>query len=131
MPPDRWIIEAWYPAEHYGSPASWAHTTHATIEGKHVEQMGPYPAHGDYEHVATIQTKDGGYAALTPTICDMIVDLVRSNQDIRRGARKSLILAEEEKKDRRWDSEADSILNDTPSFHLKPHIIVPSRKEAA
>ena len=51
-----WILERWYPASFYGSPQAWeSHKVkiadvngHMTIESS-VPQLGPFPAHGQYE----------------------------------------------------------------------------------
>lgn len=125
LPADRWILEALYDATHYGSPESWARQTRTIIEGKIVEQMGPYPSRGDYEHVVTL------HAPLSPTVCDHLVDLVRFNRGLTKQERRTAIFAEEEQKERDWHSFADSVLSDHPSFHLRPYVTVNGQKEAS
>jgi len=43
---NRWVVEQWHPAEHYGSPADWPEDVN-----------GPYPSRGDYEHLDTIENR--------------------------------------------------------------------------
>lgn len=54
-----WILEKWKPAESWGSPADWY-----AYQFEGVCALGPYPARGDYEHVA-------GPTPYQPSIADI------------------------------------------------------------
>lgn len=58
LPPwDRWLLEAWRPAEWFGSPWLWKMQTTEYAYGNtgpSLESLGPYPHRGDYIPVTTI-----------------------------------------------------------------------------
>lgn len=53
---DRFILEKWNPASHYGSPDEWEETGRKTGFGP--IDYGPYPSRGKYEQVDTIEGVD-------------------------------------------------------------------------
>jgi len=127
-PHSRWYVEAWYPAFHYGTPATWAEKFTEVIDGRKVETLGPYPERGEYEYLARIQSSDGEYIGLTPTVCDKILDYARTKRDnMSRSEKRKRQIEKWEAQERAYDSRDDDILNDIPwRTYKKPHIIVPS-----
>lgn len=100
---EKWILEKWCPPTLYGSPETWDTQT-VSAEGYY--QVGPYPAHGEYECVAVFSTGPGprGYVPLEPGTVDLQTRLCflgrsRSLWDIR-----SNIRAETEAK-KKYDDE--------------------------
>lgn len=126
LPENRWYVEAWYPAEMYGTPRSWKMAYETTVNGHKVEQLGPYPARGEYEYLTRIQTSDGKYAALTPTTIETIVNLVRRNQEMRHADKRARQFANHERKLKDDDARDDAILNDMPGTYKKPRVVVPA-----
>ena len=78
---NRWVIEKWYPAEHFGSPENWYRTTKEWGEEGNIPQLGPYPWRGDYELCTALE--DGGEFAqisvdlIELAICEIIREMAR------------------------------------------------------
>lgn len=53
---DRFILEKWHPASHYGDPEDWEETGWKPEFGR--VDYGPYPSRGRYEQVDTIEGID-------------------------------------------------------------------------
>lgn len=67
---DRWVIEMWYPPEHFGSPAAWFKQTKEYGEEGNIPQLGPYPHRGEYEFCSVLETWDGQFMQLEPHVLD-------------------------------------------------------------
>lgn len=61
---NRWIIELWYPPEHFGSPETWFKNTTEYREEGNIPQLGPYPVRGEYEFCSVLETWDGQFMQL-------------------------------------------------------------------
>lgn len=97
---NKWALEIWKASGVYGSPQLWDVQT-VSPEGYY--QVGPYPAHGEFECCAVFSTGKGpqGYVPLEPGTVDLqarIVWMGRTSTlwDIR----QSLNMQEEEKERR-------------------------------
>ena len=55
---DRFIIEMWYPASHFGDPDYWQRANTQWVDGRLVQPIGDYPARGEYEYVDTVELID-------------------------------------------------------------------------
>lgn len=136
----------WHPAEHFGSPERWRWETHHLIDGRIVEVNGPYPSRGDYEFLHVFETPHVGecesvrpdsegfcadcgglaYVALTPTICDLAVQLVERSRGISAASRRLSKFEREERKDKDWDGYADDVIRDAqPILYGQPFVTVP------
>jgi hypothetical protein len=104
FPVDRWHIERWLAPETYGPPSWWS----LTLE----PELGPYPSRGDYEHCFTVETRDGGFLELTPTVARVIASALDCSRARAKGNRLSDRNRFIDKQDRDYDSFADSVLND-------------------
>ena len=105
---ERWAIEKWMPPHTYGSPQVWEQQT-LSAEGFY--QVGPFPAHGEYESAAVFSVASGpsGFVPLEPGTVDLQARLIhngrtRSIWDIRTSIR-----SDEEVKARRQDAEFDAM----------------------
>lgn len=59
---DRWILEAWRPADFFGAPEDWERLRYYADEtGARVDLLGEYPSRGMYVMVMPLCTKDGDY----------------------------------------------------------------------
>jgi hypothetical protein len=67
---NRWVIELWYPPEHFGSPKLWFEKTKEYVEEGNIPQLGPYPEHGKYEFCSVLETWDGQFMQLQPHVLD-------------------------------------------------------------
>src|SRR5262249_13202194 len=79
-PHDRWHIERWMPPETYGSPATWYSQTTEREDGIAVPALGPYPDRGEYEHVFTLETPNGEFVQLTPTVAEHIARSIEAGR---------------------------------------------------
>jgi hypothetical protein len=113
LPENRWHIERWMPAASYGTPDEWHELTTEVEDGVRVPSLGPYPARGDYEHCFTLSGALGEFLPLTGAACDWVVRAISwSNGQTRRLRREALDQREVER-ERRWDSKADDLLDDS------------------
>lgn len=83
----KWILERWRAAVHYGTPEQWASDT-MTPEGMFA--IGPFPVYGEYESCEVFSTGKGplGYVPLESGLIEMAARAVlmgqqRSYWDIR------------------------------------------------
>lgn len=112
---NRWHIEKWVAPEVYGSPEFWELTTKE--EG--VQALGPYPSRGDYEHCFTLETPDGNFLQLTPTVVEHIARAIESSS--RTKPKKATLRNREEKKDKEYDNWADTVMDDNATWSYTPH----------
>lgn len=141
FPADRYYVEKWMPPEHYGSPENWAEyqverenesdplrTPGQKRTAKRIPNLGPYPSRGEYELSMRLEKPGGGFA---PIVEECVLELVRM---IKAGECHSstenwlAIQRQQEKKDRDWNTYADSVLDDTNVHDGKPHIYLPNAK---
>lgn len=106
FPFNRWHIERWMPAESYGSPWIWHHSTLT-------KELGPYPSRGDYELSFTIEAPDGTFVQLTPEIARRAARLIEASRGIPKAKKKEALDDRMRREEREWDSHADSCLTDT------------------
>jgi hypothetical protein len=125
FPHDRWHLERWLPPETYGSPEDWYRQTMETENGQQIPALGPYPHRGDWEHCFTIQAPDGGFLALTPTVCDYLVRAIEWSHEQPGAKKREAIYQADERQRREYESYVDSVLWDEPRFHAQPYVVVP------
>lgn len=82
---NRYIFEQWVPAENYGTPAQWEQKHTKVYNGHRIEELGQYPANGDYELLSrhgvleyiTLNKNNEivsrEFAPLTDTVCDAVI----------------------------------------------------------
>ena len=73
---NRWIIERWYPPEHFGSPQRWYEVTKPAKdyhEHGNLAKLGPYPHRGRYQDASIIQDGGGEFVPLTVTLAEEVV----------------------------------------------------------
>lgn len=107
----KWILERWRAAVHYGTPEQWMFDT-MTPEG--MLAIGPFPVYGEYEcsEVFSVCAGPAGYVPLEPGLVEMTARAVlmgqqRSYSDIRtqnqRDAERKQ-QAEDRQFDEMWES---------------------------
>jgi hypothetical protein len=109
-PHDRWHIERWLPPEAYGSPREWYAQTNERADGVTVPALGPYPHRGDYEHCFTLETPQGGFVQLTPTVAEYVARAIESGRSAGSGQRLSALRAREERAEKSYDDWAAETL---------------------
>lgn len=70
---NRWIIERWYPPEHWGSPEAWYEKTKKWKDEGNIPQLGPYPFRGRYALCTIVQDTAGNFIQLTQATAEEIV----------------------------------------------------------
>lgn len=77
----RWIIERWFPPEHFGTREMWEQVTTewSQTHGK-VLELGPYPSEGMYTMIWKCEDLDGKYMDITPTLAQYCVQLALQPQ---------------------------------------------------
>jgi hypothetical protein len=100
---EKWILEKWLPATTYGTPAAWDRTT-LSPEGFY--QVGPFPAHGEFESVAVFSTGPGprGYVPLEPGTVELQARLCHMGRTLTRWDLRYNIRAEQESKQKFQDA---------------------------
>ncbi len=129
MPFNRWHIERWVPPEVYGSPADWYRRTLEVEGGYSIPALGPYPARGEYELSFTLQGPHGEFVQLTPTIADNVARLVEHSRSFSSAQRRAALWERERKREREYDSFADSVLNDIAHFLPGQYVVVPESRD--
>lgn len=135
-PLERWHIEKWVPPTTVaGSPAAWNVLTREEEDGRSFQAMGAFPSRGEYEHCFTLYNPKfppgdkRSYLGLDRETCGYIVRAVQSVRYLVAQDNGRAIYKEAEAKEKRWDSYADSILNDDNQFGNRAHIYVPTLSE--
>ncbi|HXZ12821.1 MAG TPA: hypothetical protein VEG64_10535 [Candidatus Sulfotelmatobacter sp.] len=123
LPFDRWHIERWMPPEIYGSPDQWYTQTIEIEDGVRIPALGPYPARGEYEHCYTLAGPRGEFIPLTSAACDWIIRAIEWARRQPRTSGRRALGGREERRERDFDSAADSLLDDaSPAFRGQPFI---------
>lgn len=95
---DRFLLERWNPASHYGSPDDWEETGWKTGFGS--VDYGPYPSRGKYELVDTIEGLDiyGAPTFMCPTRQYLwtAIQTVNYSKDLSLYEKQSIIESQEE-----------------------------------
>lgn len=125
FPFERWYLEKWFPAEHYGSPEEWERTLTEIQDGKKIRMLGPYPSRGEYEMCYRLEKPDETYLALEPEIVEQIVRLIKLGDARSSAENRAAVWRAAEKAEKDWDNRADDILFDINQFDGKPHIYMP------
>ena len=73
---NRWVIEKWYPPEHFGSPEAWYKQTKEFGEEGNIPQLGPYPFRGDYDFCTALED-DGQFAQISVDMVELAIVLIR------------------------------------------------------
>jgi hypothetical protein len=111
-PHDRWHIERWLAPETYGSPQHWYAQTMEREGGIAVPALGPYPERGEYEHVFTLETPEGGFLQLTPTAAEHIARAIEAGRDAGAVRRRAALDERERRSERDYDAWAWDVLSD-------------------
>lgn len=125
FPHDRWHVERWLPPEAYGTPERWYWQTLERENGISIPALGPYPARGDWEHSFIIRERDGGFLALTPAVCDLVVRAIEWSRRQPRAGKRAALEARERQQQADYDAYVDAVLWNEPRFHGQPHVTVP------
>lgn len=115
-PFDRWHIERWTPPEKYGSPSAWYSQTIESEDGIRIPALGLYPRRGEYEHCYTCEDDQKNYIPITPRIARVVVQLAEASRQFSLKKRREAIEEVKRREEKRWDSDADTILNDSEPF---------------
>lgn len=117
---DRFIIEQWYPASHYGSPEYWQRSNSQWQDGRLIQPIGGYPARGDYEYVDVVEWFDESgqprFAWPTRTYVRHVVDTVRYLKGLTYGQ----VAAELQNNDLRKDTETENYYLDRVKDASRP-----------
>src|SRR5262249_32862908 len=112
----------------------WKENFTKWISGKIIDELGPYPRHGEYELVKVIETpKKKQFVPLTEAICDALVVTAKANRNLSVNVRYEAAKARREQGEAAKEQrQSDRIEHrERPSWAAKgkPHIIVPNIKE--
>jgi hypothetical protein len=122
---NRWHVERWLPPEAYGSPKQWYSQTVETTAGMRIPALGPYPARGEYEHCFTIQTLNGEFLQLTPTIVERLAQAIEWSRGKPKAKKRQHLYEREDRLDRQYRSWAYDVLdNNVPALHSQPFVTV-------
>ena len=122
---NRWHIERWVPPEVYGSPRTWYAQTNEITNGQTVAALGPYPSRGEYEHCFTLETPQGEFIQLTPTIAEHIATAIERSRLKPRAHSREKLYDREAREDRAYENWAFDLLDDqAPAFHKQPFVTV-------
>ncbi|MBS1842429.1 MAG: hypothetical protein JSS69_14050 [Acidobacteria bacterium] len=123
---DRWHIERWVPPEVYGSPRTWYAQTNEIINGRTIAALGPYPSRGEYEHCFTLETPQGEFVQLTPTIAEYVATAIERARCKPLSQSREKLYDREAREDRAYENWAFDLLDDaTPAFHKQPFVMIP------
>lgn len=122
---NRWHIEKWMPPENYGSPRTWYAATNEIANGQSVPALGPYPERGEYEHVFTLETRDGEFVQLTPTVVELFANAIERSRGIPASKRRAALYRREEKTDTEYENWCYDLMDDrVPAFSKQPFVTV-------
>jgi hypothetical protein len=126
-PSARWYVEKWCSVDRYGTPESWDRLYTTYIDGRRVEELGPFPSRGEYEQITALTDPNGGFIPLDGQVVDTIVNLCRVNAEqsaYARFVRRKQETERQEREARRLDEE---VLHDIDwGFGVRPRVSVPS-----
>jgi len=75
---ERWHLEKWYPADHFGTPEQWYASAMVDVSGAILNVLGPYPAEGDYVRVVVFENyRTGEFVKPEP---DMVMEAIIRNR---------------------------------------------------
>ncbi len=114
--PNRWHLEKWLAPEQCGNPRTWP------------EELGPFPARGEYEHCYTLEGPNGEFLQLTSEVVERLVRLVEYSRGFTIGERKAALRAREERKERQQENRDLDILDDALgpfAGGTQTHVFVP------
>jgi hypothetical protein len=122
---NRWHIERWVAPEVYGPPRTWYAQTNEIAGGQNIPALGPYPSRGEYEHCFTLETPNGEFIQLTPTIAEHIARAIEYSRCAPRAQRRKTLHDRETREDRAYEDWAFDLLDDaTPAFHKQQFVTV-------
>jgi hypothetical protein len=122
---NRWHIERWVPPETYGSPRTWYAQTNEIASGQNIAALGPYPSRGEYEHCFTLETPNGQFIQLTPTIAEHIARAMEYSRCAPKALSRSRLYDRAAREDRAYEDWAFDLLDDaTPAFHRQPFVTI-------
>jgi hypothetical protein len=122
---NRWHIERWVPPEVYGSPRTWYAQTNEIANGRSVAALGPYPERGEYEHCFTLETAQGEFIQLTPTVAEYVATAIERARCTPRVRAREKLYDRETREDRAYENWAFDLLDDAASaFHKQPFVAV-------
>lgn len=131
---ERYVFEAWMPPENYGTESEWRDAYTKIISGKIVQELGPYPRHGEYEMVKILETpKKKTFVPLTEAICDALVTTAVANRNLSVNVKYEFIkrrnAAAEAAKEQRLVDAIEGMGRPKWAEGDKPHIVVPDMSE--
>lgn len=131
---ERYVFEAWMPPENYGTELEWRENYTKIIAAQFVEELGPYPRHGEYEMVKVLETpKTKAFVPLTEAICDALVTTAVANRNLSINVKYEFIKrrneATEKAKEQRLIDRIEDMGRPNWAEDGKPHIIMPDMKE--
>lgn len=123
--PHRWIIERWIPPEQFGSPLLWEANTVVWMNGKKVEQLGPFPTRGDYDCCFVCEDDKEEFIPVTVRLATVVVDLVEASRRLSTAERKVGLQEMIERAEKLQDARYEEILSDSEPFDAKPNNLNP------
>jgi len=106
VPHDRWHIERWLPPEAYGAPRDWYAQTIELAGGRNIPALGPYPHRGEYEHCFTLESPQGGFVQLTPTVAEYIARAIETSRLAASAERHAALKARQDRAEKSFDDWA-------------------------
>lgn len=131
---ERYIFEGWMPPENYGTEQEWKEQFTRIIGGNVIEELGPYPRHGEYELIRVVETpKAKAFVPLTEAICDALVTTAVANRELPLKVKMEFIRRRNEKeeaaKEQRLIDKIEGMSRPDWAIDGKPHIVVPDMKD--
>ena len=124
---NRWIMEMWTPPENYGSLIEWELRTVVNINGKKINQLGPYPANGEYELLKVIETPRGKFVPLTATVCEAMIAVAVLNRQLPTEIRMKAHREAQEAMERSKEYHRVELIeqHSRPNWAKNPHVVIP------
>ena len=130
---NRWHIEKWLPPQSIAaSPRHWDRLTKDYCDGQTIFILGPYPSRGEYEHLQTLQEKDGSFMQLTPRVCESLIQLLNWSLDRHSASDRKVALEHREQEREQAHRDKDKALLDdvAPAFYGEEFIQVERNDES-
>jgi len=120
---ERWHLEQFRPADEILSPEEWEMETWSNIDGRRIEELGPYPARGEYEQVHCLESDKRQFLPLVPAVVEMIIRMINHTKAMAHAERKAAREAAVERAEKSADSFDESVIEDAGfAFHGKKFV---------
>jgi hypothetical protein len=128
---NRWIVEGWVAPEKYGDPWAWSNNPIKDEFGKVTtleRELGPYPWRGEYEDTFVLETPNGQFLQLTPTVVEYLASAIRkSREQWNPGLERKRLYAREARKEEEYVNWCMNMMDDNATWSYTPHSYLPAK----